>query len=540
MFTMTLSNSLGTYLLHDPSWGEAAACLAPKVLFSINAPGSLEFTIPPQNELFSSATIGARISVKNDNDVIWEGSITKRKDLFDGSALISCAGRLADMANVPIGRAIFNAAVVQGEGSFPGAIRNLFAYANKFLSWEQQFSLGTCAFKWQKNAEGVDYTDQATNWERDDCPTLWEALTTNQESKVQGDAAGLYSDPTGPLAAPYNGIIRPRYSTSSVLTVDILDDGELGNNVIRFGRNLLDLSKEKSIESSYNGIMATYEHRDTADGEYHIYYWNFVQNGAFIWTEYNNVQPEEFVLWDNAAVQAMNGKKIVRRVDFGRDIDDPTVIPTLAAQELAKAKNPTNEITVSAFDMSLISDEYDLFEVGNYYQLYEDEAGNASVYQLTEMELNLLNPENNRYTFGSKPQTLTGAVKSGALSAAQTPEAGPTGWTEETSLGSQSTVGLTATYRMNATARLIELTVAGTITASRSISGATPYYFSNQLPASAVPLGNMIAPLGASNGNNHFLRVGVLPGSDRRPFIYTGSTITTVSEYVAAKILFAY
>lgn len=529
-------------IIHDPRFADARRCFNPILIKKVNAPGSLEFDMSPYNEHVDEVTQGKRIRVTKDynRNCIWEGSVQKRKLNFDGTVHITCIGRLAEMADAYIGREIFNSDIVQGEGSFPGAIRSVIDYANRQLPATQQFNLGSCAFEWQKNADGTDYANMATNWERDDCPTLWEALTTNQEGKVQGDAAGLYSDPTGPLAAPYNGIIRPRYSTSSVLTVDILSDGELGNNVIRFGRNLLDLSKEKSIESSYNGIMATYEHRDSVDGEYHIYYWNFTKNGAFMWTEYNNVQPEEFVLWDDAAVQAMNGKKIVRRVDFGRDIEDPSIIPTLAAQELAKAKNPTNEITVSAFDMSLISDEYDLFEVGNYYQLYEDEAGNASVYQLTEMELNLLNPENNRYTFGSKPQTLTGAVKSGALSATQTPEAGPTGWTEETSLGSQSTVGLTATYRMNATARLIELTVAGTITASRSISGATPYYFSNQLPASAVPLGNMITPLGASNGNNHFLRVGVLPGNDRRPFIYTASTITTASEYVAAKILFAY
>lgn len=538
MFKIWLGGPRGTFIIHDPSGGEAKACLAPKLTLSLNAPGSMEFTIPKTNERFASATEGARIIVVNDNVPIWEGSIRKRRELFDGSASLSCTGRLADMADVPIGRAIFSAAVDGDNGSFPGFLTNLFNYANILLPTEQEFILGDCAFKWQKNASGVDYTNAVTMAERDDGPTLWEYLTTNQEGKVQGDASGEYSDPTAPLAAPYNGIIRPRYSYDSRLTIDILSDGELGNNVIRFGRNLLDLSKEKSIESSFNGIMATYERRDSVDGEYHIYYWNFTTNTATLWCEANEVA--DCVLWDNDAVTAMNGKKIIKRVDFGRDIEDPSIIPTLAAQELAKAKLPTKEITVSAFDMSLISSEYDLFEVGNYYQLYEDEAGNAATYQLVEMELNLLAPESNRYTFGSKAQTLTGAVKSGTLSAGKSEETAPTGWTDSVSLGSQSDTGLNASYRINATARLIELTVEGTISAGVSISGATPYYFAQALPSSFKPMGNYITPLGASNGNNHFLRVGILPGNSYRPFIYTSSTLSTASEYVAAKCYFGY
>ena len=538
MFTFYVSNPLGTYVIHNPSGGEAQICLAPKLTLSLNAPGSFEFTIPPQNDAFSIVTEGARIRVDNDNTPIWEGSVQKRKETFDGNAVISCIGRLAEMADVPIGREVFSAAVDGNNGSFPGFLNNLFTYANIFLPYSQRIALGTCAFKWQKNAEGVDYTNGVTMAERDDCPTLWEYLTTNQDGRVQGDTSGEYIDPTAPLIAPYNGIIRPRYSTSSILTIDFLSDGELGDNVIQFGRNLLDLSKEKSIETTFNGIMPTYERRDSADGEYHIYYYNFDTDTATMWCQSNDAA--NCVLWDYAAIDAMNGKRILKRVDFGREISDPSVIPTLAANELAKAKNPTNEIEVTAFDMALIDSEYDLFEVGNYYNLYEDEAGNASVYQLMEMELNFLNPESNRYTFGSKPQTLTGAVKSGALGATKTEETGPTGWTESYSLGSQSNTGLNASYRINATARLIELTVEGTISGGVSLSGATPYYFANALPASAAPMGNLITPLGASNGNNHFLRVGILPGNTRRPFIYTASSLSTSSEYVAAKILFGY
>lgn len=538
MFTVYVSIPTGSYIIHNPAGGEAQICLAPKLTLSLNAPGSMEFIIPPENDAFSIVTEGARIRVDNNNVAIWEGSVQKRKETFDGSALISCIGRLADMADVPIGREVFSAAVDGNNGSFPGFLANLFAYANIFLPYDQRIAVGDCAFKWQKNAEGVDYTDGVTMAERDDCPTLWEYLTTNQEGRVQGDTSGEYIDPTAPLIAPYNGIIRPRYSSTSLLTIDFLSDGELGDNIISFGRNLLDLSKEKSIENSFNGIMPTYERRDSADGEYHIYYYNFDTDTATMWCEAEDAA--DCVLWDMAAINAINGKRILKRVDFGREITDPSVIPTLAANELAKAKNPTKEIEVSAFDLSLIDSEYDLFEVGNYYNLYEDESGTASVYQLVEMELNLLAPESNRYTFGSKAQTLTGAVKSGALSSGQTEEAGPSGWSESYSLGSQSNTGLNASYKINSTARLIELTVEGTITGSVSISGATPYYFANALPASAAPMGNFIAPLGASNGNNHFLRVGILPGNNRRPFIYTSSTITTASEYVAAKLLFGY
>ena len=130
MFTFYVSNPLGTYVIHNPSGGEAQICLAPKLTLSLNAPGSFEFTIPPQNDAFSIVTEGARIRVDNDNTPIWEGSVQKRKETFDGNAVISCIGRLAEMADVPIGREVFSAAVDGNNGSFPGFLNNLFTYAN--------------------------------------------------------------------------------------------------------------------------------------------------------------------------------------------------------------------------------------------------------------------------------------------------------------------------------------------------------------------------------------------------------------------------
>ena len=530
----------GNDVIHDPRFNDARMCFNPVLIKKVNAPGSLEFDMSIHNLHVADVTIGKRIRVVKDRrpNCIWEGSVQKRKRNFDGTFHITCIGRLAEMADVPIGRAVFNSEVVSGLGSFPGAIDKLFAYANTILPNNQKFLLGSCAFEWQKSPDGVDYTNEPTNWERDDCPTLWEALTTNQESRVQGDAAGVYSAPTAPLAAPYYGIIMPQYSFSDALTVDIIREADLldDENVVKFGRNLLDLSQLWDASDAYNGILMTYEKRDSVDGEYHIYYYNYVTQTATMWC--NAADLDNCILWDDDAIARMGGKKVVKRVNFGRDIEDPTTIYWMAIDELLNAAQMKYEINVSAVDMALINDEYDLFDVGKYYSIYDDHQGLSVAYMLNEMEMHLLSPEQNRYTFGSRTtETLTAAIANGTIGSSKTAATQTTGWSESYNLGSAR--NLSASYRVNISARLVEITVDGSIS-SGNLSGASPVYFGQLMPTSYVPDGNVLFSLAASNGNNHFLRCGMLPGNDRRLFLYSSSTINVVSEYITTKFVYGY
>ena len=524
-------------IIHDPRFADARRCFNPILRKKVNSPGSLEFDVSPYNAHVDDITTGKRIRVAKDNTntCIWEGSVQKRKKNFDGTVHITCIGRLAEFANVPIGRALFNSEVVSGEGSYPGAIRKLFTYANKILPLNQRIALGECAFEWQKGADGYDITNEVTMWERDDCPTLWEALTKNQESRIQGDVAGLYADPTAPLAAPYYGIIMPRYSFSNTLIVDIIREADQleGENIIRFGRNLLDLSQLWDDSEAYNGIMPVCEVRDSVDGEYHLHYWNFSTHSDSIWCEENDVN--NCILWDETAVQNMGGQKICKVVNFGRDVDVST-LEDLAVETLVNASASKYEINVSAIDMALVSNEYDLFDVGKYYEIYDNHQGLLVAYMLNEMEMHLMEPEQNRYTFGARTtETLTGAIASGTLGGSKNTDTTPSGWTEPELLGICR--NLQMTYRYNATARLIEITVDGTITAG-SLSGATPEYFSYNMPSTFCPDGNMLFSLGASNGNNHFLRVGILPGNSSKWFIYSASSFSVASEYITTKFVY--
>lgn len=530
---------LDDVIIHDPRFADARRCTNPILIKKVNAPGTLEFDMSPYNTHVGEVTNGRRIRVARDNTshCVWEGSVQKRKKNFDGTVHITCIGRLAEMADVPIGRDIFSSAVDSSEGSYPGALRNLFAYANGILPRTQAIALGDCAFRWQKGADGYDLTNKVTMWERDDCPTLWEALTKNQEGRVQGDAQGLYVNPTAPLAAPYYGIIMPRYSFSNTLTVDIIREADQldGENIVRFGRNLLDLSQLWDISEAFNGVLPTCEIRDSVDGEYHIYYYNQSTGKSTIWCEAADVW--DCIIWDDDAIASMGGKKICKRVNYGRDID-PATLPDLAVETLLNASAPAYEINVSAIDMALVNDEYDLFDVGKYYEIYDDHQGLLVAYMLNEMEMHLLEPENNRYIFGPRTtETLTGAIASGTLGGSKQAETAPSGWSDSENLGYN--LGLILSYRVNATARLVEITVDGTKTAGQ-MSGATPYYFPTEMPEEYCPDGNVLFSAGGSNGNNHFIRIGILPGSSRRWFIYSSSTVTAVSEYITTKFVYGY
>jgi len=108
-------------------------------------------------------------------------------------------------------------------------------------------------------------------------------------------------------------------------------------------------------------------------------------------------------------------------------------------------------------------------------------------------------------------------------------------WSSDTSLGTNC--GLEFKYRVNTAAKLVEITIDGTINSSVSSSGT---FWSNTIPSAYLPAGNVLHMLGAVNSGNEYLRWGIYPGTSNSPFLIQSRSSTSTGEYICAKWVYGY
>lgn len=108
-------------------------------------------------------------------------------------------------------------------------------------------------------------------------------------------------------------------------------------------------------------------------------------------------------------------------------------------------------------------------------------------------------------------------------------------WGSDNSLGTNC--GLEFKYRVNEGARLVEVTIDGTLDSSVSSSGS---YWSSSIPSAYIPAGNVIHMLGTVESGNEYLRWGINPADSRRPYLIQSRSSTSTGEYIAAKWVYGY
>ena len=92
------------------------------------------------------------------------------------------------------------------------------------------------------------------------------------------------------------------------------------------------------------------------------------------------------------------------------DVTEPSNLLTKARAYLAESQQMLTTLTLTALDLSIIDKTVDSFELGDTIKVYSRPHGlDGEEYQLTEMTLDLLNPQNDTITLGKTVASLTGS-----------------------------------------------------------------------------------------------------------------------------------
>ena len=338
--------------------------LSPKISLELNKTGNLDFgmlqTHPHVNDINK---LKSRIDVYEDDELLFSGrSLTDEKD-FQNTGQISCEGELAFLLD-SVQRAHNYGTETTEAGTADTNIevfKRLIQEHNSQVEEEKRFEIGVI------NIESVTISSLSTNYEK-----TWDFINSNFLGK-------------------YEGYLRVRHDGNIRYLDYVKQYGNVSNQVIRFGENLLDLKKYSKAEDIKTAIIPVGKDNvtiTTANGH----------NG----TDYVYRK-------DGVELYVCMWGMVYGTEDYYAD-----KLLEEANKYLQKCINLAITIELTAVDLHMIDVDINAIRLGDLVPCISTQHGIMSTfgnpdtyYLVSKYELDLENPANNKITLGRTISTLT-------------------------------------------------------------------------------------------------------------------------------------
>ncbi len=314
----------------------------------------MKFTVPPDHPYYNDVIpLSGDVETYEDSDLLFSGRIIDVTRDFNNRKAVVCEGNLARLNDVIL-------RPYEYTGTVSGYVTFLINQYNAVSDWP--ISVGT-----------VNVTDSNDNIVRanSDYPTVWAEIK-NKLLGLLGGYVSLRRD---------NGVWYFDYTAAP---------GGNGDQVVRFGVNLIDLSDYLSGEDTFTRIVPLGAVVDQNTGER---------------LTIKSVNTGKDYLEDSTTVQQYG--RIERVVEW----DDVTIasnLKTKAQAALDAATSQTQTITISAVDLHLLGYNEASFRVGDIYRVKSSPHGISASFPLVKAQINIQDPSSSVYTFGRTQKTLTG------------------------------------------------------------------------------------------------------------------------------------
>lgn len=354
MYTIKMDGKV----LYSPAMdGMKYKVLAPKLSMDINTSGSITFTLPPGNHLYDAVRRRKSIiSVEQDG-----------REIFRGRVLDDDTDQYKQKAVYAEGlRSYLNdsqAAPYTFKSTPRALLKKLIEEHNAQIEPEKRFTLGRVT---------IDRADEEMACEN---VAYWETFREIEEK----------------LLNAYGGYLKVR-SEAGVLYLDWLKEyGEKNTQPIRFAVNMLDIRDKNDSASMFTILRPLGASSIGEDGEY----------GAALTIA--SVNGGKDYIQDDAAV-ARHGK--IWKTQTWAYEEDPAKL-LKKAREYMKIGAELRTITLQAIDMHFLDGSAQAICLGDTVHIISESHGIDLEMACCKIELDLASPENNAYTFGEAPRTLT-------------------------------------------------------------------------------------------------------------------------------------
>lgn len=374
----------GNELLYEPG-NSKLFVFSPKLTLEMGKAGSLEFSVPSVNPLYSNLQqMKTGVSVFMDDEELFRGRVLSNKRNFNNTRDIYTEGTLAYLVDSVQKAEKYN-------GKARQLFRNIIAAHNKMVADPaKQFTVGTIT---------VDDRDVYIVGQSDQDGDIYEDLETKSFNykqiainSIADEWQNTFDYIESCLTDYCGGYLRVR-TENGVNYIDWLKDYyTLGTQTISVGRNMLDLTEEVSIEDAFTVLIPLGDENLTIETA-PMYNADGISHAA------GSVE-----IVDTASVEKYG--RIVKTNVF----DGVNTVETLFENAKRYIKNNINiptTLTVTAVDLHLIDSNIRAIHLGDKMRIQSDYHEIDDEYICTKIEYDLGNPANTIYTFGNPKQTLT-------------------------------------------------------------------------------------------------------------------------------------
>lgn len=333
-------------LLYSPG-DEELSVLSPVLETQCNAAGTLTFVLLPEHPMYSALhKMRTRIDVRQDDEIIWRGRVLETETDFYRQKTVTCEGELTYLVD----SVLHPYKLADYDGTAAGLFRLYLTRHNEAVSEAQQFQIGNVDIETLSSVENMGYGN------------TWDEISGN-------------------LLDIHGGFLRIRHEDGARYLDWTKESGTSCGQVIRFGENLLDLSEYVSASEVVTCLIPCAG-----------------QSGSQITIASVN-GGKDYI--EDAAGIALYGR-IWGVTEF--DTKDAAKLLEMAKENLQKRLKETITITISAVDLHLLDVNAESFRVGDKVRVVSPPHGIDAEYTCTAILLDLVNPDQSEYTFGT-PET---------------------------------------------------------------------------------------------------------------------------------------
>ena len=333
-------------LLYSPG-DEELSVLSPVLETQCNAAGTLTFVLLPEHPMYSALhKMRTRIDVRQDDEIIWRGRVLETETDFYRQKTVTCEGELTYLVD----SVLHPYKLADYDGTAAGLFRLYLTRHNEAVSEAQQFQIGNVDIETLSSVENTGYGN------------TWDEISDN-------------------LIDIHGGFLRIRHEDGARYLDWTKESGTSCGQVIRFGENLLDLSEYVSASEVVTCLIPCAG-----------------QSGSQ--STISSVNGGKDYIEDAAGI-ALYGR-IWGVTEF--DAKDASTLLEMAKENLQKRLKETITITISAVDLHLLDVNAESFRVGDKVRVVSPPHGIDAEYTCTAILLDLVNPDQSEYTFGT-PET---------------------------------------------------------------------------------------------------------------------------------------
>ncbi len=173
--------------------------------------------------------------------------------------------------------------------------------------------------------------------------------------------------------------------------------GTTATQPVEFGSNILDIAQEVEYADLATVILPLGAKLEDEEGN---------ETDEYLTIE--SVNGGSIYYSDDAAVDEYGWIVVC---NIWEDVTEASNLLTKAKSYLSQVTSAVASFDVKAIDLSLISDEYEAFNLGDYILIESEPHGINQYVELTEMKIDLLDPSNDTLTFGADTASLTDSQK---------------------------------------------------------------------------------------------------------------------------------